>query len=134
MTTPGFQETFDNHIAEEMRRYDEILEQLEANNRASELRHEKTERRLGALMQSMVALQDAQKKYHENPCPQLIQSVPEGDFVGHRLAHEALIQAAQDTRDLLKHIKMTVITAAVISVGGWLLLAAWAQFVKGPGG
>jgi len=127
-----FNARFDAHTKEEMERYAEILDRLDQNHNASEVRHHKTETRLGALMQSITAFSEQERNYHDNPCPQLISALPDADFTGHRRAHEALIKAAEDTGDLLRHIKKTVVTAAVISVGGWLLLAVWAQFLKGP--
>ena len=127
-----FDEKFYTHVNEEMARYEEVLDRLKQNHEASEARHKKTEARLDALMQSVTAFQEQERRFHENPCPQLVSAVPDADFSGHRRAHEALIKAAEDTGDLLRHVKKTVVTAAIISVGGWLLLAAWAQLLRGP--
>lgn len=127
-----FGEKFDAHVREETEKYSEVLDRLDQYNNASEVRHKRTEDGVTALKQSFAAFAEQERKFHENPCPQLQSAVPDADFAGHRRAHEALIKAAEDTGDLLKHIKKTVVTAAIISVGGWLILAAWAQFLKGP--
>jgi hypothetical protein len=86
------------------------------------------------LQQSVSALIDSEKQYHASPCPHLVDTVPGGDFGGHRAVHESSIKAAAEMQELFKHIKKTVVTAAVVSVSGWLMLSVWVQFLKGPAG
>ena len=129
-----FNKRFDSHTAEEMRRYDQIIDSISDSASASEDRHEQTKRSILVLQQSVSTLIDSENKYHASPCPHLVDSVPNGDFGGHRAVHESSIKAAAEMQELFKHIKKTVVTAAVVSVSGWLMLSAWVQFLKGPAG
>lgn len=127
-----FNDRFDRHVSQEMERYDDIKDLIDQQINASQVRHEETGRRIDALLQSVVALRADEKSYHASPCPHLLDAFPEGDINGHRNAHTSMMKAAEDMRELVKHIKKVVITSAVVGVGTWVLMNMWHVFLAGP--
>lgn len=58
---------------------------------------------------------------------------PGGDPEGHRRHHEAVIAKAEQSAAFWRDIRNSAAKWGIIGFLGWVLLAAWHQFLQGPG-
>ena len=57
---------------------------------------------------------------------------PNGDLAGHRVAHEAAIQAALDRAEFWRKMSFEITKYGLFGVLGWLAYVAWQAFLQGP--
>jgi hypothetical protein len=62
----------------------------------------------------------------------MVKAFPEGDPLGHRVKHEADIQAAKDRAEFWKKLLFEISKWGIAGVLGWLAYAAWTAFLLGP--
>ena len=59
---------------------------------------------------------------------------PDGDPDGHRRHHEAIIVAAEERAAFWKKMREEIGKWGILGVMGFIVIATWAKFVRGPGG
>jgi hypothetical protein len=57
---------------------------------------------------------------------------PNADLEGHRKMHESAIRRAEETADFWHDMRKELGKWGLISLFGWLIYAAWTEFLKGP--
>ena len=62
----------------------------------------------------------------------LQRSFPGGDPVGHRVAHEAQMQAVLDRAQFWKTMRFEIAKYGLLGLLGWGAVALWLAFLKGP--
>jgi hypothetical protein len=121
-----YREDFAMHDADEMKRYDQILENQRKNA-------ESAEHRYSQLIQTVNSYAEKAEKFHEDVRSAFVPNKHgKPDYAGHANAHEAWIRQADENRKFMADIKRAVVIALSIGVGGWLLSLAWAGVLVGP--
>jgi len=118
---------FKNHTTDEMLRYSEIQADIKESRKQSEERHLSLTAKLEEFIRHQMLC-------HVAPCEHLKKAVPEENFDGHRDYHQDVIAATRERKELYAYIKRVVLTGAIMSVGGWLLVLVWKGFLIGPKG
>lgn len=62
----------------------------------------------------------------------LAKGFPNDDPAGHRMAHEALISAAEARRDFWQKLRFELAKYGLIGFAGWALYALWGAVLHGP--
>lgn len=62
----------------------------------------------------------------------LADAFPEGDPVGHRKHHEAVIQAAEDKAEFWKTMRTELGKYGLVAFTGWAIYYLWQAFLQGP--
>ena len=117
---------FKEHTGEEMERYQEILDLIDAHRKESDNKHK-------AIMDSLNSYTDKTEKVYEAfdeafPC----NSKGKPDFAGHANAHMSWMEEAAATKELREYIKKVVIGAGAIALCSWLWAVVWPAFLNGP--
>ena len=136
------------HTAEEMEKYNEIIERLDQ----TETNLDKLTRSQTAMNQSIHAFMTGQEAFISAICrafPKDEDNKP--DYDGHRKAHLEWITDADDEREvmsyvrkkmkedeksdeLLNYTKKVIFAGAAFAVVSFIAIASWAAFLKGPAG
>jgi hypothetical protein len=121
------------HTSEEMERYTEIMNKIDDNDASSINRHHETQSRIDALSQSINAFISSNQEFM-NGVRKAFPRDDDGspDFTGHRNAHQNWIANDKRQEDLMTYVKKTVLGAAATAVAGFIVVATWAAFVRGP--
>lgn len=117
---------FDEHTADEMDRYNEILSLIAQSNTDHNKRHE-------VLLQSVESHMN--KTEHIYEC--FVQAFPQDkkgrpDFAGHAMAHEEWMEGAAATKELMAYIKKAIAVSIIIAVGSWIGMLVWQGVLHGP--
>jgi hypothetical protein len=121
-----YRQEFSMHDADEMARYDQILNNQKRNADAAEERYSQ-------LIRTVESYATKAEQFHEDvKSAFLTNRHGKVDYSGHANAHEAWIRQAEENKKLLKDIKTAIIIALAIGLGGWLLSLTWAGVLKGP--
>ena len=69
---------------------------------------------------------------HDSPCQHLIDSIPDKDFMSHRLYHIDIM----DWNKRMHALKWAIVTTVCITVSlsflGWVGVLIWSGFLQGP--
>ena len=117
---------FDAHTEDEMARYDEILSLIAQSNTDHNERHK-------LLLESVDKHMEKTAHIYEG----LVSAFPqnrkgEPDFHGHAQAHDAWIESAAATRELMSYIKKSIVVAMILAMGSWAGMLVWQGFLHGP--
>ena len=117
---------FDAHTADEMDRYNEILSLIAQSNTDHNERHK-------SLLISVDNHMNKTERIYES----FVQAFPmdkkgNPDFRGHAMAHEAWIESAAATKELMEYIKKAIIVAMLLAFGSWIGMLVWQGFLHGP--
>ena len=93
-----------------------------------------------SMQQQLIALDDKLTAHMMSEPEEVAQVIearmksafPNGDLDGHRVAHEAAIQAALDRAEFWKKLLFEVTKYGVFGVVGWLAYVVWQAFLQGP--
>ena len=101
-----------------------------------EFQHER--RSSDPLMRVMIALKDSLDAKHpenvvhmqtiEDKVDQVLAGFPDGDPVGHRKYHEAMIKKAEERALFWQELRVALATKGVVAVAGIVLFALWLYF------
>ena len=62
----------------------------------------------------------------------LVQAFPEGDLLGHRLYHEAVIDALRARREFWRKMTFELVKWGLIGFIGWGAIQLWYGALRGP--
>ena len=150
-----FKTMLEKHTAEEMERYDEIIERLgttEETVTSIDTRIGGIEKGQAAMNASIHAFMDTHGSFFtaiQRAFPRDDEGKP--DYDGHKKAHLSWISNAKDEKvvmefvrrqmkdeeksaDLLSYVKKVIFAGAALAVVSFVAIAAWAAFLKGPAG
>jgi hypothetical protein len=145
-----FFKLMEQHTEDEMDRYDQIINKINANDDKSIKRHDETHERISHLTQSIESFLSEQSTFHDaikRAFPKDDEGKP--DYDGHRGAHLSWISNAKDemevieyvrkqmvdsgkSEDLRQYVKKVALAAAAIAVGSWFVLLIWQGALHGP--
>jgi predicted Ser/Thr protein kinase len=121
-----YREEFASHDADEMRRYDQILENQKINAQAAESRYAELIRSVDSYTEKTEHFQDSIKDAF------LVNRHGKPDFVGHAEAHQAWVTEASENQQMRQFIKRTIIGASTVGVGSWITMLMWSGLLQGP--
>jgi len=135
-----FTELLNNHIADEMERYDDIIDkqdQLENKLVHIENRMEAQYQEMSARFANMSTSINAFIEGNGDFIRAMKRAFPrddtgEPDYDGHRTAHLSWIQDSKDGKELKAYIQKVVLAAGAIAVVSWLWAVVWPAFLHGP--
>ena len=128
-----FHTILESHTKEEMERYNEIISKIDDNDNASIDRHDEALRKIKHLTDSVDAWMSGNGEFISairRAFPRDDEGKP--DYDGHRTAHLSWISDAHEQKEFKKFLKNTIIGAVVLGMGGFVLIATWVAFLKGP--
>lgn len=114
-------EWFAAHEAADERKFEAVQEEL----RQSRLRMEE-------MSKSTLAVVMEQNRVVTEIHTMFSEAFPEGDVESHRRAHEKWIKKAEADEQFWLKLKQHVVNWAVVAVIGWIGIALWAAFLRGP--
>jgi phage gp16-like protein len=124
--------TIERHEKMEEDKFREIKQDLDDHRSASDLRHKELTQRIDQMSHSTMQALNSNGQTTREIHAMFIKAFPEGDAEGHRKAHESWIRKESEDREFWLKLKSNVINWAVIAALGWVGIAVWAAFVKGP--
>lgn len=77
-------------------------------------------------------LESIRQAIHTSPCQHLIDSIPDRDFMGHRLWHVNEMEWDKRMTTLKWAIVTTVCVTISLSFIGWIGILIWSGFLQGP--
>ena len=128
-----FHTILESHTKEEMERYNEIISKIDDNDNASIDRHDEALLKIKHLTDSVNAWMNGNGEFISairRAFPKDDEGKP--DYDGHRTAHLSWISDANEQKEFKKFLKNTIIGAVVLGMGGFVLIATWVAFLKGP--
>ena len=124
-------QTLASHTDDEMDRYDQIINKINANDAKSESRHDETQSRLNHLSQSIENFLAEQELFHsaiKRAFPKNEDGQP--DYDGHRGAHLAWINDSKEAREFKLYVQKVVGAAVAVGLVGWLWAVVWPAVVQ----
>lgn len=125
---------FENHVREEMTRYDSIRDEIAEHRVASEERHLQLVDRISHMSQSTTSAIEKQNTMVREIHALFKAAFPEGDPNKHRLMHEALDEKAKADAEFWMKTKQNAVSAIVIAVIMWVGTLVWMGLLAGPKG
>lgn len=125
-------EWFENHEEEEHRKFEAIRDELVEARRSSEDKHSELVERMERMSQSTLNVINEQNRALQEIHTMFRRSIPEGDADAHRRAHENWMKKAEADAQFWVKLKQHVINWAVVAAMGWVGIALWAAFLRGP--
>ena len=126
-------EWLDKHEEEEREIYREIKADIMKTREDSEKRHDATISRLEQLSKSTLAVVNEQNRALKEIHALFKSAFPDGNGEAHRLAHEKWIKKAEQEEEFWMDVKKKVVGWAAVAIIGWVGIAIWAAFLRGPG-
>lgn len=114
------------HKENEMDRYDQIINKINANDSKSESRHDETQTRLNHLSKSIDNFMAEQSLFHDaikRAFPRDEDGLP--DFDGHKSAHLSWMKSSAEEKEFKNYVKKVVGAAVAVGVISWL----WAVII-----
>ena len=118
--------TLDVHTEEEMERYNQILSLIAQSNTDHNERHK-------SLLISVDNHMAKTSQIYASLCEAFpVDKKGNPDFRGHAMAHEAWIESAAATKELMEYIKKAIIVSMLLAFGSWMGMLVWQGFLHGP--
>lgn len=95
---------------------------------------QRIEERLEQLSASTLSVVNEQNKSLREIHDLFKAAFPEGDATAHRKAHEDWIERSKAEKEFWLDIKKKVLGWGIIALLGWIGIALWAAFLRGPQG
>jgi hypothetical protein len=132
----NFKTMLEAHTTEEMDRYDQIINKINANEQRSTDRHDETHERIAHLTHSVESWMNGNGEFIEAIKRAFPKDKETGkpDYDGHRTAHLAWIEDSASSKELKGYIKKVILGAAAVALTSFATIALWAAFLKGPAG
>jgi hypothetical protein len=93
---------------------------------------QRIEDRLEQLSASTLSVVNEQNKSLREIHALFKAAFPEGDAAAHRKAHEDWIERSKAEKEFWLDIKKKVIGWGIVALLGWIGIALWAAFLRGP--
>ena len=141
-----FQHELSLHTKDEMERYDEIIDRMEATD--ATLTHiEKSQRAMNMSIQAFMETHGGFISAIQRAFPKDDEGKP--DYDGHKKAHLSWITNAKDEKEVMEYVrkqmkdeaksedlvtytKKVIFAGAALAVVSFVAVATWAAFLKGP--
>jgi hypothetical protein len=122
----------EKHEQGENKTFNDIKIEIKDNRNESERRHSEVLDRFAAMQTSTMALLQANTSTTNEIHKLFKEAFPQGDAQAHRKAHEHWIEKDKTDREFWLKLKQNTVNAIVLAAAGWIGLAVWAAFLKGP--
>lgn len=122
-----------DHTDDEMGRYSEVLNKIDAHVREDARQHLELRdeiRSIGAKVDQSLQAMSSFVSSVTRAFPKDDEGKP--DLDGHRSAHLAWISHSKDAKDMKQYIQRVVLGAAAVAVLSFVTVASWSAFIKGP--